>query len=92
MLKNINRLSKLAQVAETDTLLLFAHAHIFSYFNYASSLWNGASEAVLKPLHKLYRCVAKIILKGVEITTDEKLRELNIPQLQKKNGACSIKL
>ena len=63
--------------------MLFAHAHIFSSFNYASSLWDGASEAVLKSLHTLYRQVAGIILKGVEISIDENLRKLNIFPLEK---------
>ena len=94
MSNNSHLLSKLAQVADTDTRLLFAHVHIFSYFNFASSLWDLASEAVLKLLQTLYRRVAKIILKGVYISTDEKLRKLNILILEKRclfNEVC-IKL
>ena len=82
--KNVYLLSKLAKVADQKSLLIFANAHIFSHIDYASTLWDGASENSLKPLKSIYRRVAKLILKGDLLSTDQKLRKLNILPLQER--------
>ena len=83
--KNIYLLSKLAQVADHKSLLIFAHAHIFSHIDYASTLWDNASENSIKPLNSIYRRVAKLILKGDILSTNEKLKELSLLPL---HGRC----
>ena len=74
MSKNVYLLSKLATIADQKYLVIFANAHIFSHIDYASTLWDGGSENSLKPLKSFYRRVAKLILRGDLLSTDEKLR------------------
>ena len=83
--KNIYLLSKLAQVADHKSLLIFAHTHIFSHIDYASTLWDNASENSTKQLNSIYRRVAKLILKGDILSTDENLKELSLLPL---HGRC----
>ena len=49
--RNLYLLAKLTQFANQKTLLMFIHAHIMPHINYASSLWDGASENNLKKTH-----------------------------------------
>ena len=49
----------------------FFQAHIQSRIDYASTLWDSASESLLKPLKSLHRRAAKIILlKNTSLTND----------------------
>jgi len=82
--KNLFLLSKLKHYATFDTLKMFHNAHIMPHINYASTLWDGASNHYMKHLNSLHRRSAKIILSGEEISTDDKLKKLNILPLNKQ--------
>ena len=62
---------------------MFYNAHIMSHINYASSVWDGACEVHLKKLNSLHRRAAKIIGKGLQISTDEKQKQLKMLSLKK---------
>ena len=82
--RNLYLLSKLRSYADQNALLMFYNAHIMSHINYASSVWDGACEVHLKKLNSLHRRAAKIIGKGLQISTDEKQKELNMLSLKKQ--------
>ena len=64
--------------------MMFFNAHIMSYINYASSLWDGSGEVHLKKLNSLHRRAAKIIGKGNNLTTEEKQKHLGMLPLKKQ--------
>ena len=82
--RNLYLLSKLSRYAEQDALMMFYNAHIMSHINFASSLWDGAADVHFKKLDSLHRRAAKIILKGHQISTDEKQKMLNMLPLKKQ--------
>ena len=76
--RNLFLLSKLKYYLDVDARHLFFTAHIRSHIDYASTLWDGASENVLKRLNSLYRRAPKLILPTPTLSTDEKLVHLKI--------------
>ena len=82
--RNLYLLSKLSSYASRDALLMFYNAHILSHINYASSLWDGAGELHLKKIDSLYRRAAKIIGRGMQISTEEKQKQLKMLPLKKQ--------
>lgn len=61
---------------------MFFNAHIQSIIDYASTLWDSASENSLKPLKSLHKRALKIIvLKNTQLS-NEKHRQLNILSLK----------
>ena len=82
--RNLYLLSKLSSYASRDALLMFYYAHILSHINYASSVWDGAAEVHLKKVDSLHRRAAKIIGRGLQISTDDKQKHLNMLPLKKQ--------
>ena len=82
--RNVYLLSKLSRYASKDALMMFYHAHIMSYVNYASSLWDGSGEVHLKKLNSLHRRAAKIIEKGNNLSTEGKQKKLGMLPLKKQ--------
>ena len=82
--RNLYLLSKLSSYASRDALLMFYNAHILSHINYASSLWDSAGELHLKKVDSLYRRAAKIIGRGLQISTEEKQKHLKMLPLKKQ--------
>lgn len=65
-----------------ETRQLFFNAHIRSHIDYASTVWDGSSDANLKRLNSLHRRAAKLILPDPSLTTDQKLAALKILPLK----------
>ena len=63
---------------------MFYNAHIMSHINYASSIWDGAGELHLKKLDSLHRRAAKIIGRGLQLSTEDKQKELKMLPLKKQ--------
>ena len=82
-LKN-NLLSQLRHYVDSDARKIFLQAHLLSHINYASTVWNGASEVHLKKPSSLHRRAAKVILPDQSLSTTEKLNKLNILPLHKQ--------
>ena len=82
--KNLFLLSQLRHYVDSDVREIFFQAHLLSHINYASTVWNGASEVHLKKLNSLHRRAAKLILPGQSLSTTEQLNKLNILPLDKK--------
>ena len=83
--RNLYLLSKLSSYASRDALLMFYYAHVLSHINYASSIWDGAAEVHLKKVDSLHRRAAKIIGRGLQISTDDKQKHLNMLPLRKQS-------
>ena len=76
-------LSKLKLFVNSDSRLLFYNAHIKSHIDYASTVWDGSSDVHLRRLNSLHRRAAKLILPDPSLSTDQKLKKLNILPLHK---------
>ena len=76
----------------SDTRNIFFQTHLHLHINYASTVWNGASEVHLKKLNSLHKRAAKLILPDQSLSTTEKLNKLNIIPLDKqlKFNRCVI--
>jgi hypothetical protein len=82
--RNVHLLGKLKFYVDIDARLMFFNAHILSHINYASTVWSGAGEVHLKKLNSLHRRAAKSLVSNPYLTTDEKLRSVNILSLDKQ--------
>ena len=84
--KSLFLLSQLKYFTDEHTRKLFYSAHIQPHIDYASSVWDGASDNNLKKLNSLHRRAAKLIADQsmCSISTDAKLRNLNILPLRKQ--------
>ena len=60
--QKIYQLSKIKHFLDMDTRKTFFHAHIVSVLDYASTLWDCASESNMKILSRLYRRALKLVL------------------------------
>ena len=80
---NLFLLSKLRHFVDVDSCMIFFHAHILSYINYASTIWDCCSDASLKRVKSLYRRACKIIITDSSLSTDDKMKRLDILPLQK---------
>ena len=77
-------MAKLYSFTDRKALMMFFNAHIMSHINFASIIWDGASQVNLNKINSLHRRAAKIIAKGHEVSTDSKLKLLNILPLEKQ--------
>ena len=84
--KNLFLLSKIRPFTDEPTRKLFYLAHIQPHIDYASSVWDGASEDSLKRLNSLHRRAIKLVADRVEngLTTDQKFQHLGILPLQQQ--------
>ena len=82
--KNLFLLSQLRYYVNVKARKLFYSAHILSYINCASTLWDGCSEVHLKKLNYLHRRAAKLILSDLSIPIDDKLKTLKLLPLTKQ--------
>ena len=82
--KNLFLLSKLKSFTNQETRKLFYNAHIQTHIDYSSTVWDGASQAILAPLNSLHRRSAKLVIDESQdhLSTDEKLATLEIMPLQ----------
>ena len=62
MSQKIHQLSRIKHFLDIHSRKIFFHAYIESYINYASTVWDNASENILKPLLSLHRRAIKLIL------------------------------
>lgn len=76
--QNLFMLAKLKPLTDPATRKIFFNAHVKSHLDYVSTVWDGSSENVLKGLNSLYRRGAKLILTNPDISTDNKLKELDL--------------
>jgi hypothetical protein len=82
--KNLYLLSRLKPFVEAEGLKMFFVAHCQSFINYASTVWCGASENLLKKLNSLHRRGAKLIVTNPYLSTSEKLKAASILPLQEQ--------
>lgn len=82
--RNLYLMAKLYSFTDRKALMMFFNAHIMSHINFASIIWDGASQVNLNKINSLHRRAAKIIAKGHEVSTDSKLKLLNILPLEKQ--------
>ena len=75
---------KLRYIVDIDTRKLFFSAHIKPHIDYASIVGYGCSDALKKRLNSLYRRAVNLILPDTTLTTDRKLKEVKIMNLQKQ--------
>ena len=80
----LSDLSKLRYIVDIDTRKLFFSAHIKPHIDNASVVWNGCSDVLKKRLNSLHRRVVKLIFPDTTLTTDQKLKERKIMNLQKQ--------
>ena len=77
-------LSKLRYIVDINTRKLFFSAHIKPHIDYALVVWNGCSDVLKKRVNSLHRRVVKLIFPDRTLTTDQKLKEMKIMNLQKQ--------
>ena len=78
MSRTLFLMSKLKHFADQKSITMFHNAHIMPYINYASVLWDGAKHVHLDIIKSLYRRSIKIVGKDYHVSTDEKLKSLNM--------------
>ena len=81
--KNLYLLSKLTYFTDNSTRKLFYNAHIQSHIDYASTVWDGCSDACIRRLNSLHRRAAKLILCKSTDSTDDRLKALGMLPLRK---------
>ena len=70
--KKIYQLSKIKHFLNLHTRRIFFFAYIESYLNYASTIWDMASENIMKPLLSLHRRALKLVLlKSSSLSTSD---------------------
>ena len=88
LIKKISRntflLSRLKLFTNTHNLKMFFNAHIMSHINYASTIWDGCCKDALKKLNSVYRRAIKHLIHNPNLSTDEKIEELNLLPLDKQ--------
>ena len=82
--RNLFMLSKLRFITDTETRKLFYNAHVKSHVDYASTVWDGSSEANLKRLNSLHRRAAKLLSSEPQLSTDQKLKRLKMLPLSRQ--------
>ena len=76
--KKIYQLSKIKHFLNLHSRKIFFHSYIEAHINYASTIWDGASDNVLKPLSSLYRRALKLILLKSSQLTPQDYKALDI--------------
>ena len=82
--KNVYLLSRLRKFATKQALKLFLDAHINSFVNYASTLWDNCSGEYMKRINSIHRRAIKLLLPNPNISTDDKFKQLGILPLDKQ--------
>ena len=82
--KNVHLLSRLKRFASEPALKLFFEAHINSFINYASTLWDNCAGEHLKKINSMHRRAVKHLAPNNGLSTDEKLANLKILPLSKQ--------
>ena len=82
--RNVYLLSRLKRFATKDALKLFFEAHINSFVNYVSTVWDSCSGEYMKRINSIHRRAIKLILPDQKLNTDEKFKALNILSLEKQ--------
>ena len=71
-------MAKLRKFVDADHLKLFYDAHIMSHINYASTVWDGCSEATFININRQHRRAIKLISPIQNTTTENKMKYLKI--------------
>jgi len=82
--KKIYQLSKIKHFLNDHSRKLYFIAYIESYINYASTVWDSASENILKPLKSIHRRGLKLIILKSSSLTIQDYSSLNILPLKSK--------
>jgi hypothetical protein len=84
--KNLYLLSKLKTLTDETTRKLYFTAHIQPHLDYASTVWDGASDANFKRLNSLHRRAVKLIADQATcaISTDDKFKQFGVLPLHKQ--------
>ena len=80
----IHQLSKMKHFVDLHSRNLFFNAYIVSHINYASTLWDSASEKKLKPLMSIYRRAIKLVLLKSSSLSPSDYKKTNILPLKWK--------
>ncbi len=68
----IHQLSKIKHFLDLHSRKLYFSAYIENYINYASTVWDAASDNTVKPLASLHRRALKLVmLKSSSLTTSD---------------------
>jgi hypothetical protein len=62
--KNLYLLSRLRTIISPNAKKVFYHAHVKPHIDYASVLWDGASDNFVKKVDALHRRAARLMLPG----------------------------
>ena len=81
---NTYLLSRLKKYANNKALKLFFEAHINSFVNYVSTLWDNVSGEYMKRLNAVRRRAVKLLNTDQNISTDDKFEMLKILPLNKQ--------
>ena len=82
--RNVYLLSRLRKYATKESLKLYFDAHINSFINYASTLWDNCSGEYMKRINSIHRRAIKLLLPNPNLSTDDKFKELQILPLDKQ--------
>ncbi|KAK7096772.1 hypothetical protein V1264_003836 [Littorina saxatilis] len=82
--RNMFLFSQLRYYVDTSVLKLFYHAHILSHLSYASTLWDNCSDVHMMKLNSLHRRAAKLMVPNSSVTTDKKLKLLDLLPLNQQ--------
>ena len=77
-------LGQLRKYVDIDCRKFFFNAHLRAHINYASTVWNNASDVHLKKLNSLHRRAARLISPDHTLSTTAKLKKLDILPLQEQ--------
>jgi len=75
---------QLSHFVDTPKRKLFYHAHVSPHLTYASTVWDGCSDILFNKLNSLHRRAAKLMTSDFSLTTDTKLRYLELLPLKEK--------
>ena len=76
--KSIFLFSKIKIYVNPECLKLYFSAHMLSHISYSSTIWDGCCKDTFSKINRLYRRAIKILSPVKNITTEEKMKLLNI--------------
>ena len=77
-------MSQLKPYVNPQTLKMFYSSHILPHISFSSTVSDGCGETHLNKLNSRHRRAAKLLLPDKNLSTDEKMKALNILPLQKQ--------
>lgn len=80
--RNIFLLRKLNTLTDSESKKMYFNAHIRSHIDYVSTTWDMCGDHHLKKISSLYRKAVKLILPNKHLSTDEKMKQLDILPLR----------